>query len=181
MSKKIPKELYDQRWIERVRADAVRLPTGCLVTDASKHPDGYAQTNYRAKTVRIHRVIYQLVHGVALPKGVAVCHSCDVRNCIEISHLWVGSWKDNLVDCRKKNRHVNGAKEVCKHGHEFTPDNTWLHTYKGNTRRHCRACQRMRQRMKTGWSYEEARDAEVIPANVITERRSFKFGRRNAA
>ncbi len=50
-----------------------------------------------------HRVILQL-HGKEIPKGMVVCHKCDVRNCVRPEHLVIGTPWDNVKDMYRKNR-----------------------------------------------------------------------------
>lgn len=167
---------YAEAWLRRVRSNAVRNERGCLIWQGSVNDAGYAQTNYRAETIRVHRTIYQVFHGVKLDSKTAVCHSCDERRCIEITHLWRGTWQDNLRDCAAKNRHTNGAKTHCKQGHEYTPENTMISDAgKGRTRRNCRICHRIRLRVRSGWTREEAQASTApIPQNAPTKRRFNK-------
>jgi hypothetical protein len=53
--------------------------------------------------MRAHRAIYKLFIG-DIPKGLMVCHSCDVRNCINPKHLFIGTAKDNTKDMMNKGR-----------------------------------------------------------------------------
>jgi hypothetical protein len=44
---------------------------------------------------------------------------------------------------------INAAKTHCIHGHEFTPENTyWITTHPGKLWRHCKECQRLRNRLR---------------------------------
>jgi len=52
---------------------------------------------------RAHRVAWQLEHG-AIPSSMVVCHSCDNRKCVNPAHFFLGSQRDNMADCVKKNR-----------------------------------------------------------------------------
>ena len=55
----------------------------------------------RARTV--HRLVYELEHG-SIPAGLFVLHTCDVKNCINVKHLWVGTHRDNMQDMLRKGR-----------------------------------------------------------------------------
>jgi hypothetical protein len=74
--------------IAQYEAEATRHPDGCLV-----HPSCKART------------IYQLRHGPIKSSEVAVCHTCDNPKCIEDSHHFLGTWKDNIRDAVRKGRH----------------------------------------------------------------------------
>jgi|SRR6202035_1055042 len=49
------------------------------------------------------RRLYILRHGT-IQKHLFVCHHCDRSNCIEDSHLWLGTQKQNMHDASTKNR-----------------------------------------------------------------------------
>jgi hypothetical protein len=51
-----------------------------------------------------HRYSYQTFVG-PIPSGLNVNHLCDVPLCVNPAHLWTGSQRDNVHDCRAKGRH----------------------------------------------------------------------------
>ena len=55
------------------------------------------------KLVRAHRYAYEVFVG-PIPAGMDVCHSCDVRCCVNPAHLWLGSRGDNNRDREAKGR-----------------------------------------------------------------------------
>lgn len=55
------------------------------------------------KAVKAHRMSYQLVYG-AIPAGMHICHHCDNPGCVNPSHLFVGTDKDNSDDKIRKGR-----------------------------------------------------------------------------
>ena len=94
----------------------------------------------------IHRVVYAEVHG-AIPSGLLVCHKCDNQPCINIDHLFLGTYTDNLHDAIEKKRWISPMtgyrRTVCFSGkHKMTPENTYTHenAKRGRPSRRCKAC-----------------------------------------
>jgi hypothetical protein len=52
---------------------------------------------------RAHRWSYEY-HIGAIPSGMRVLHTCDVRNCVNPQHLWIGTDRDNARDREAKGR-----------------------------------------------------------------------------
>ena len=166
-NRRLPDEIYNARWIARITSKCIRdEQTGCLLWPGIKTYNGYAQDQYRGKTKGIHRVMYQIVNNVQLPTEIDVCHTCDVRHCVEPSHLWAGTRKDNVDDMTAKARHWSKVKTHCKHGHEFTPENTEVRKSRGKPGegRACKTCSRIRNRIRAGWTREEAESMERVPS-----------------
>lgn len=64
---------------------------------------GYGDIGVGGKLMKVHRVAWALVNG-PIPDGLFVLHTCDVRNCIEPTHLWLGTQTDNMRDAAAKGR-----------------------------------------------------------------------------
>lgn len=58
------------------------------------------------KLIRLHRAMFEKHFG-EIPKDKEVCHTCDVPNCINIKHLFLGTHKENMQDMWKKGRAEN--------------------------------------------------------------------------
>ena len=62
---------------------------------------GYGQINFEGKTRKAHHAAWLLEHGV-WPKFI--CHSCDVRNCVNPAHMREGNQKMNMEDRSNRGR-----------------------------------------------------------------------------
>lgn len=52
-----------------------------------------------------HRAAWILYRGT-IPFGMKVLHTCDVPSCVNPDHLFLGTQKDNVHDCKSKGRLV---------------------------------------------------------------------------
>lgn len=60
---------------------------------------------------KAHRMAWEFTYG-EIPKGQCVCHTCDVRNCVNPSHLFLGTTAENNYDMLAKGRGVNPKGEA---------------------------------------------------------------------
>lgn len=66
------------------------------------------------------------------------CHSCDQPNCVNPSHLWWGTNRQNILDASSKGRLSGQQLTHCKKGHSLEGDNVRI-TPTGQ--RSCKKCQ----------------------------------------
>lgn len=88
-------------WSMVEKADACWLWTGYTMSSGHGqmyHPDG---------TMLVHRFSWEL-HNGPIPEGLVVCHKCDVPNCVNPSHLFLGTQSDNVQDAVNKGRLQHG-------------------------------------------------------------------------
>ncbi|MFL5481114.1 MAG: HNH endonuclease signature motif containing protein [Gemmatimonadaceae bacterium] len=124
----------------RFERAVLRRPDGCWIwrQKARTRPSGgYARIRINNRKVLAHRFSWELARG-PVPPGLFVLHRCDVRDCVNPDHLFLGTLQDNMDDMVAKGRAVspNAFKTHCKRGHEFTPENT-INRPNG---RACRTC-----------------------------------------
>jgi HNH endonuclease len=128
---------------ERLEARATRLDNGCLVVNPSG--DGYGSVRYKGSKRHPSRVMWIETFGDP-GSDLVVRHTCDNPPCIEISHLQIGTHKDNIHDAIKRGRFVfrSGEQwerhEVCSKGH-----NNW-YIEPGRGHRMCKTCNNDRNR-----------------------------------
>jgi len=156
--KALSDEAYDALWLSRLASKSVAMPNGCIEVPGVFHnEDGYAIAHHRKLGQFAHHVIV-IVKGRPIPPGYMSCHRCGNHACVNDDHLYVGTMKDNAQDTVAMGRHMEKQKTHCKHGHEFTPENTLLVGPRLN-KRQCRTCNRLRaiEDKKSGAAAERQR------------------------
>ena len=104
----------------------------CLVWQGSKYQNGYGKLN---KTMA-HRIAYSLVKG-EIPTSMCLDHLCKNRSCVNPDHLEIVTLVENVM--RGESQHAKNARKThCKHGHEFTKENTYRRA--DRVTRECRIC-----------------------------------------
>lgn len=93
----------------------VRKTNSCWLWTGTTNGAGYGsfrvgsiKDNSRRK-VLAHRFAFELYKN-QIPTGLLVCHVCDNRSCVNPDHLFLGTHKDNMQDCCKKNRISKGEQ-----------------------------------------------------------------------
>lgn len=92
----------------------------CWIWIGNIHVHGYGVIIDNHKTLLAHRVSWEL-HNGPIPDGMSVCHSCDrnypvgntsYRRCVNPSHLFLGTFADNMVDMVTKGRQAKGERVI---------------------------------------------------------------------
>lgn len=106
--------------------------------------DGYgkAGANIDARGHRVwfaHRAAYTVLIG-PVPAELELDHLCRNRRCMNPRHMEPVTPRENALRSLSPIA-ANASKTNCKHGHPFTPENTYVSTTRyGTTVRACRAC-----------------------------------------
>lgn len=88
----------------------------CWIWLASFNRNGYGQFGMNGTMRSTHRVSYELFNGI-IPPSLCVLHTCDNRKCVNPSHLFLGTKKDNTQDMVKKNRRFSPNSVGSSNGH----------------------------------------------------------------
>ena len=90
------------RWLlSRVEYDT---NGGCWLWAGSIGSYGYGRIERDGRQTGAHRRAWEVFRG-PIPKGLILCHKCDVRACVNPDHIFLGTNKDNTADMWRKGRH----------------------------------------------------------------------------
>lgn len=125
-----------ERLAERIVVDTA---TGCWNWTGAVNwkRGGYGTVTLTGrKTTSAHRLTYELVVG-EIPTGLDLDHLCRNRLCVNPKHLEPVTRRENLLRGQGATA-INAAKTHCPQGHEYSPENTYVHP--GTNNRRCRTC-----------------------------------------
>lgn len=97
----VPKKPLSERFWPKVNKTET-----CWLWTAAKHEFGYGVIgcpDRKGKNLKAHRVSYYLHYG-PIPFGMSVLHRCDVPQCVNPYHLFLGTQRDNVDDMIDKGR-----------------------------------------------------------------------------
>lgn len=157
IGKEAPHYLAMSMIFKRLMSKSRRTESGCLEWTGWRNYEGYGQTSYKSHGEPTHRLMYMAVKG-PIPEGMIVRHTCDNPPCMEPDHLLLGTEAENTADSLERGRHGKASKTTCKRGHDLSE----AKIYKDGSR-HCRHCDRIKQRMMAGWSEEDAVNTPALP------------------
>lgn len=86
-------------------------PSDCWEWMGYRNPKGYGQLRYANQAYLAHRLAWILRKG-EIPRGLAVCHTCDNPACVRVTHLFLGTLDDNNKDMASKGRHADFRGEL---------------------------------------------------------------------
>lgn len=150
-----PRRIHAGMSLEERLASGIdmRGPDECWPWMGALISGGYGQINAAGRTRHVHRVVYEILVG-PVPDGLTLDHECHTREvtcnlgdlcphrrCCNPAHLEPVTQQTNV----RRGRGLTARNAVathCKHGHEFTLENT----YRWRGHRMCRQCVRNNKR-----------------------------------
>lgn len=98
--------------LERMAQYITVTESKCTAWTGAKDKDGYPMFWYNGRTGHATRILWELVYG-SVPYNKLVCHKCDNPECLNLSHLFLGTHKQNTEDALAKGRMV-GPRKITK-------------------------------------------------------------------
>jgi hypothetical protein len=86
-----------------------RGDTECWPWQAGTFQFGHGLLRDQGRLRKAHRISWELHFG-EIPDGLCVCHRCDNPPCVNPSHLFLGTQRDNIADRDQKGRTARGDR-----------------------------------------------------------------------
>jgi hypothetical protein len=142
----------DERTLERFLAKVEIQPDGCWYWTGHITEDGYGTFYADGRSQLAHRVSYEHFVDV-IPADLELDHLCHTRDLScpggrdDLHRRCVNPFTDlePVTGLLNTKRGQNARKTYCVHGHEYTPENTYLDPTTG--KRSCRECRAERGRL----------------------------------
>jgi hypothetical protein len=112
---------------------------GKILTQTPHYKSGHRSVTLRwdgkPRTESVHRLVLEAFIGPC-PEGMECCHWDDDPSNNHLSNLRWGTRSDNKYDLVRNGRHPQARLTQCRHGHELTPENTYVYGHE----RQCKTC-----------------------------------------
>lgn len=84
---------------------------GCWLWEGSLRGKGYGSYREHGKMNTASRVSYEL-YKEPIPRGLLVCHKCNIPRCVNPSHLYLGTYSDNTQQAVQEGRQFVAKGEL---------------------------------------------------------------------
>jgi hypothetical protein len=122
---------------------------------------GYGMVHYDGKCTKTHRISWVLHNGI-IPDGMQVLHTCDVRNCVNPNHLFLGTNRDNVDDKVRKGRQTTRNQIIASWKHDRKGENQFCSKYTDTM------VLAMRCLFRGGVRIKEISDVYGIPSSTVS-------------
>lgn len=131
-------------WLSKMGDWYVPEPnTGCWLWMRTLTGAGYGGQSLFGKKRLAHRISYELLRG-PIPAGLQIDHLCRCRSCVNPDHMETITRRENILRGMSPLA-INARKTHCRHGHEFTAENTYVCDNRGSLGRMCKRCNAIRK------------------------------------
>ena len=95
------------KWYEAERLTG--WDSGCHIWTGTKNSEGYGELRFGRHMRKVHRLRYAHTYG-PIPDWLLCCHKCNVRECINPEHIYLGTDADNTRDKIDAGTHLIRAR-----------------------------------------------------------------------
>lgn len=103
--------------------------SGCWLWLGRLGPDGYGKASFKNRPHQAHRLAYMTWKG-PIPREAFICHTCDVKCCINPDHLYIGDLLTNACDAVNRKRYKTGNQHMRRIAPERWPSGSRHHKAK---------------------------------------------------
>jgi len=155
MSRKGKDNPIEERfWSKMNKTDSCWLWTG------PKFYNGYGEIRKpKGNVTGAHRISWELHFG-PIPKGLFVCHKCDVKLCVNPDHLFLGTHRENMRDL--VNKGLSGKGIVHPEAIHFGEEN-------GNSKLKASQVIEIRAEFKLGTNAHKLAEIFHVTPNMISK------------
>lgn len=87
----------------------------CWLWQGKLNGSGYGSFCINGVNMGAHRASKIIYSDLDITNKYA-CHSCDIRNCVNPDHIWIGTNSDNMADAALKGRNISQLKPHIRKG-----------------------------------------------------------------